>query len=106
MSRRRRQTRVDTVTRDVGPARAAAAGADVAHPGPPFAFYAPPGGRWPRFCRSLRAAPLVLAPAALLVLRSLLPCPQPPPVTLPTVAHLPAFAEVHSIIRGEVADEN
>lgn len=71
-----------------------------------FIFHDPSGKRWTRFRRTLQAAAVVVAVAAVLLVLSLLTSPQLPTLGLGDVAHVGNLAEVRSIISGEKAARN
>jgi cellulose synthase/poly-beta-1,6-N-acetylglucosamine synthase-like glycosyltransferase/peptidoglycan/xylan/chitin deacetylase (PgdA/CDA1 family)/spore germination protein YaaH len=71
-----------------------------------FVFHDPSGKRWTRVRRLLGTGGIVLAVALFLFVLSLLTRPRLPGLGLPAPQHLPSFAEVRSVIRGEKAVPN
>jgi cellulose synthase/poly-beta-1,6-N-acetylglucosamine synthase-like glycosyltransferase/peptidoglycan/xylan/chitin deacetylase (PgdA/CDA1 family)/spore germination protein YaaH len=71
-----------------------------------FVFHDPSGKRWVRVRRLIGTGGILLAVALFLFVLSLLTRPRLPSLGLPEPQHLPSFAEVRSVIRGEKAVQN
>ena len=71
-----------------------------------FVFHDPSGKRWKRFRRGLQTAAVFLGLFTVLLVLSMWISPQIPALGLPPVEHVPDFAEVPTIIRGEKLARN